>query len=200
MQIRVLFKIELVHTTHRKMETIRLSKGDIKWRCELMQESHAPQIASLLRNNREHILKGIQYPEEAFTDTENFVPGLIQRLKGINNFVLFDDENECIGLVGMKPAKGNSGEIGYLIIAKYEGKGLVSTTLQMVFDRVLVQQVNEEARAVEVLEIHCNVTNDRSIAVAKRFNFKRDESRDFVFKDRPSYVFILKRDEYLSTL
>jgi ribosomal-protein-serine acetyltransferase len=184
------------HIDHRtnfqkkKESMIQLSTSKIQWTCEVVDMKHKQVLAKFFRSNREHLLSGIPYSENVFTESENYSESLIKRVSSPNNFVLLID-NELIGLCGVKGLTTNTtvSEIGYLIDKRYEGLGIISTTVNMAIERVFNSDNNN------TLEIHCMEKNLKSRAVPERLRFTIDHSKTYSESGDTVLVYVLTKQD-----
>ena len=83
-------------------------------------------------------------------------------------YFIFDYNNKLMGYVGLKIRYGNkTAEVSYFLDKNQTGKGLVSKAL------LLLEEKFFDAGGHR-LEIYANVENKKSVAVARRLNYRLD--------------------------
>lgn len=83
-------------------------------------------------------------------------------------YFIFDYNNKLLGYVGLKIRYGNkTAEAAYFLDKNQTGKGLVSKALLLLEEKFF-------SFGGHRLEIYANVKNEKSVALAKRLNYRRD--------------------------
>lgn len=75
---------------------------------------------------------------------------------------------EAAGTIGMGPLTESTAELGYLLAARFEGRGIVTRSIATLIDRAI------EGLAVHRFEIYCDPANRRSRAIARRLGFRHE--------------------------
>lgn len=139
------------------------------------KEGDGNEYYQLLNSNRKHLEHAVDELKKFANeeDAEIFTRNLMVDWIGRKRFVLsiLDNANEnFIGQIWIEPIewKNRIFEIGYFINKNSEGKGMVTESVQysikFMFDYLDATKV----------EIHTDLTNTKSQAVAERCNFKKE--------------------------
>jgi ribosomal-protein-serine acetyltransferase len=137
----------------------------------LLQTSHAEALFRLQEHNRGRLEARMPFMDSlrSVEDVSRFIRGGLERFgseRGLSAGIWWRDE--LAGWIGMRVHEDGYGTLGYWIGSEYEGKGLATKAVMAL--AAYAFDVLKLAR----IEIRCEPTNIRSIAVAERAGFMRE--------------------------
>ncbi len=140
-------------------------------RLEQLKYSHAFMIFQGIDQNRAFLSPWLPFVQQTYSqeDTEEFVRAVVRdRKKGKDEVYVVFYDGDFAGLVGVKDTDrlNQKTEIGYWLIEKMTGKGIVSRSVKILADYLLNnEQINR-------IQIKCGVGNHASAAIPKRLGFQ----------------------------
>ncbi len=139
----------------------------------LLEERHAPQVCSLLAQNRSHLQAELTWLTDEITveDAKAYIRAGLERF-AINNGLragiwVQDNLAGIVSLHGLVWADRKA-SLGYWLGASFQGQGLVTRAC-----KVLIQHSFNELK-LHRLEIQCDAENTRSRKVAERLGFTQE--------------------------
>lgn len=149
------------------MEHLRVNE---KTRLETLKISMAMDIFQAIDSNRTFLRKWLPFVDNTYTaaDSEQFVKSIINQPRENRNEVFAIWHNETFaGLIGFNSTdwQNKKTEIGYWIIEKMQGKGIVTACteklLRFAFQKLKLNRISIKAA----------VGNHKSAAIPKRLGF-----------------------------
>ncbi|WP_412839748.1 GNAT family N-acetyltransferase [Bacillus paranthracis] len=139
---------------------------------ELIQHHQYEEVYNLIHNNREHLREWLLWVDKR-KSPEDMKPVIKYWLENLANNQGFDIgiryNSTLVGMIGVQFDLGNNGaSIGYFISKDYEGKGIITISLQSLI-KELFQEFN-----VNRIEIQCAVNNTKSQGIPERLGFKQE--------------------------
>ncbi|MHA2251838.1 MAG: GNAT family N-acetyltransferase [Candidatus Kariarchaeaceae archaeon] len=139
------------------------------------QAGDGPEFFRVLRENKDHLeefvneVKKIKSEEEAEIRNRKLLADFIGRTRFVMG-IWEKQSNSLIGEIWIESIIWDvkALELGYFVVKKYEGKGLVSEAVKR-----SVKFLFEDLK-VNKVEIHTNDTNVRSYGVAERCGFTKE--------------------------
>jgi ribosomal-protein-serine acetyltransferase len=140
---------------------------------ELINESHSQAIFDLVDTNRLHLREWLPFVDRMQTVefADNFVKGTMQRNKEGNEYAFVIITNkEIIGRVGVYKIDNQNkiGEIGYWLVDKFQGKGIMTESCKAVIDFCFSNLY------LNRIEIKCGTENLKSMRIPERLNFTKE--------------------------
>lgn len=142
-------------------------------RIELIAPQHAVAIFDMVNSNRAYLREWLSFVDrmQSVDFADNFVQGSVQRQQAAIEwaFVIFY-ENEMVGRVGVYKidAQNKIGEIGYWLIEKAQGQGIVTKTCRALLD-FCFNEIN-----LNRVEIKCGSGNTKSQQIPRFLNFRHE--------------------------
>jgi len=162
--------------------------------------SRATEIFHLIDGDREHLRTWLPWVDSVTTE-EDTRQNLSDRIKGFENkkqASFFGMVNgNFVASVGFVSLSDGEGEIGYWLLSKYAGKGLMTSFVKVCID------YGFEELGLKTIVIKCAETNTKSAGIPKRLGFTlsdRDEStrlRNGI--EHNTLVFLLKKSDWLNS-
>lgn len=148
-------------------------KIDDKIRIELIEEKHIQPIFDMVDENRNHLRPWLSFVDRMQTVefAKKFVNGTMQRNNdGVEYAFVIYNNDQMVGRVGVYKIDNQNkiGEIGYWLIEKSQGNGIVTKCcyelINFCFDNLELNRI----------EIKCSVENLKSQAIPRKLNFKKE--------------------------
>jgi ribosomal-protein-serine acetyltransferase len=137
----------------------------------LAEERHAPAMTDLIVRNQSRLARWEPWAEQPATldSTRAYIRAALDdfvRGRQISTIIALEGGRKLIGRCGMRinPYAG-SGDIGYWIDARYEGRGITSRAA-----RALVSSVFDDL-GLKKVDLRTSIDNKRSRALAERLGF-----------------------------
>ncbi|MFZ1227139.1 MAG: GNAT family N-acetyltransferase [Saprospiraceae bacterium] len=139
----------------------------------LLNESHAPEIYNLAKDNREYLSQWLTWPP--FMESQDFIANFIKGSMDRNSrgeeygFSIFYN-NVIVGRIGVHKIDLHNriGEIGYWIGAEYEGKGIMMQSCESIVEFCF------HFLKLNRIEIKCGTENYKSQNIPKKLNFSEE--------------------------
>lgn len=146
---------------------------DDKTRIELIEEKHTQSIFNMVNENRNHLRPWLSFVDRMQTVefAKNFVNGTIQRNKdGVEYAFVILNDDKMVGRIGVYKIDDQNkiGEIGYWIIEKSQGHGIVTKCCKALID----YSFND--LKLNRIEIRCGTENLRSKKIPEKLNFTKE--------------------------
>src|SRR5690606_30695661 len=147
-------------------------KVDDRIRIELIEEKHTQSIFDMVHENRNHLRQWLPFVDkmETIEFAKNFVNGtMLRNNDGIEYaFVIFNDD-QMVGRVGVYKIdhQNKIGEIGYWVIEKSQGNGIVTKSC-----KALIEFCFNDLK-LNRIEIRCGTENLKSKAIPEKLNFTK---------------------------
>lgn len=140
---------------------------------ELINEKHAQPIFDMVDENRAHLRVWLPFVDRMKTVAfaHDFVRGSMQRNQdGDEHAFVIIDGQMVVGRIGVYKIdhQNKIGEIGYWIIERAQGKGIVTKACQAILDFCF------DDLKLNRVEIRCGTGNARSKAIPERFHFTHE--------------------------
>ena len=149
-------------------------KIDDKLSLVIPRTSHAEKIFPLIDEDREHLSAWLPWVDETRTaeDTRQNLVDRIETFSRKEQAAFYGTLNgEIVASVGYVSIKGGEGEIGYWLLSKYIGKGLMTSFVKACID------YGFGALNLSKIMIKCAEGNVKSAAIPERLGFtKSDET------------------------
>lgn len=145
-------------------------KIDDNIRLELIEKKHAKSIFDMVDSNRDHLRTWLPFVDKMvdITFTKGFIKSTMERHQDGHEFAfVVYHKNSMVGRVGVYKidAEKKVGEIGYWIIEKSQGHGIITksckTLIDFCFNDLQLQRI----------EIKCGTKNFKSKAIPERLDF-----------------------------
>ena len=140
-----------------------------KIRLERIKYTHAFQVFQAIDQNREFLSPWLPFVQQTNTqeDTEAFIRSVLSDSTSKEEIYTIWYENQFAGLIGLRDTDhlNLKTEIGYWLIKKMEGKGIMTQSVERLTNHVFsFMNMNR-------VQIKCGVGNDQSSAIPKRLGF-----------------------------
>lgn len=138
----------------------------------LLQTSHAEALFRLQEHNRPRLEVWMPFMDSlrsSIEDVSRFIRAGLERFgseRGLSAGIW--SQGELAGWIGLRVHEDGYGTLGYWIGGECEGKGLATKAVLAVVAYAF------DALRLARIEIRCQPTNTRSIAVAERAGFMRE--------------------------
>ena len=164
-----------------------------------LERRHAKAFFELLEKNRKRFTGILGFIERMPDEkaVERLIDnGLKMYAEGTGVFWTIWDGEKPVGDLGARDINPvfRSAELSYFIDEDYEGRGIISESVQVLIRHMLVEH------KLERLMLRCDVSNERSQNIAKRFGFTKEGiERHGFFADgkfRDMFVWSLLREDF----
>ncbi|WP_243290468.1 GNAT family protein [Bacillus sp. FJAT-47783] len=140
---------------------------------QLLQLQHADELFHLVDDNRNHLRKWLPWVDsmQSPVDYHTIIPLWLEQLaknNGFNGGIRY--KGQLVGMIGLHYIDWSNlkTSIGYYIGKHYEGKGIITRSVQAVLYYIFQElQLNR-------VEIRCGVNNLKSRAIPERLGFKQE--------------------------
>lgn len=148
-------------------------KIDDRIELRLLEERHAEELFSLLKQNRSHLQMELTWlnDELSLDDAKEYIRAGLERFAASNGLragILLEDDLAGIVSLHNLAWADRKGSLGYWLGASFQGQGLVTKAC-----RVLINHSFSELK-LNRLEIQCSHDNDRSRKIAERLGFTKE--------------------------
>ena len=139
----------------------------------LLHISDAKELYELININRTYLRQWMPWLDSTnnAADIENFIRSTLNQFANNEGFAAaICEKDRIIGIVGLNriDADNRSGYIGYWLAAPFQGKGIMTSSCQMLIDYAF------ETLKLNRLVITCAAENQRSRAVSLRLGFTHE--------------------------
>lgn len=148
-------------------------KIDEKIVLRLLEERHAEEVFSLLKQNRSHLQAELTWLTDqlSLNDAKEYITAGLQRFatnNGLRAGIWVQDN--LTGIVSLHELvwADRKASLGYWLGASYQGRGLITRACS-----ILIRYSFSELK-LNRLEIQCAADNDRSRKVAERLDFTQE--------------------------
>jgi len=163
---------------------------------KILDLSDSQTIFNAIDQNRFFLRKWLPFIDTTRTekDTLSFVKSIVDDVERRQEIFTIWYKNEFSGLIGLKDIDylNRRIEIGYWLIEKMTGKGIVSLSVNKI-----IRFIFEELE-MNRIQIKCGVENNKSSAIPKKFGFtlegveRQGEKHNFNYIDLEVYSLIKK--------
>jgi len=139
----------------------------------LLEERHADQVYSLLKENLDHLQEELPWlnAELSLNDTKEYIRAGLERFSANNGLragIWFRGDLAGIASLHSVSWEDKKASLGYWLGSSFQGHGLVTKACRALIQYAFgVQKLNR-------LEIQCGVDNHRSRKVAERLGFTQE--------------------------
>jgi ribosomal-protein-serine acetyltransferase len=146
---------------------------DDRHKLRLLHISDAEELFKLIDSNRTYLRQWLPWLDSTnnVADSENFIQSTLQQFAHNDGFAAAICDGNCIiGIVGFNRIDTDNriGYIGYWLAAPYQGKGMMTSSCQMLIDYAF------ETLKLNRLVITCATENQRSRAIPLRLGFTHE--------------------------
>lgn len=148
-------------------------KLDDETELRLLEERHAQEVLSLLRQNRSHLEAELTWLTEQFSlnDAQEYIRAGLERFAANNGLRAgIWSRDDFAGIVSLHNLArvDKKASLGYWLGASFQGRGLVTKACRAVISHSFLElKLNR-------LEIQCALENERSRRVAERLGFTQE--------------------------
>jgi len=146
---------------------------DEKIKIELLAEKHAQSIFAMVDQNRDYLKVWLSFAErmQSLEFAEKFVQGSMQRNQDGSEFAfVIIAQEQVVGRIGVYKIdhQHKIGEIGYWLVEKAQGKGIIIKSCQALMNFCFNHlQLNR-------IEIKCGTENVKSRVIPERLHFHKE--------------------------
>lgn len=140
---------------------------------ELLQQHHRYELYDLIDTNRDHLRKWLQWVDKR-QSPEDFEPIIKAWLQNYGENNGFDAgiryKGQLVGMVALHYIDwtNRTTSIGYFLAESAQGRGIMTKTLHAMLEYIF------SVLALHRVEIECDLSNDRSLAVPARLGFVQE--------------------------
>jgi ribosomal-protein-serine acetyltransferase len=137
---------------------------------KMMEIRHSQQFFDFVDENRDHLIKWIPFVSKTLTcdDIKPYINSYLEKYKNGSGYLFgLWDSNRIIGSIVIREIDNEAkwAEIGYMIDRKYQGKGLITITCNLVIN-FLFKELE-----MEKIVICCDDQNLASKKLAEKMGF-----------------------------
>lgn len=137
-----------------------------------LEPAQAEELFALVDRERERLRVWLPWvdPTRSVDDTKEFIATqLVKAECGEELTVVLKVAGRVAGVIGVRlDSRDPTADIGYWIAAEYEGRGLMTTAVRAVIDRLFLDA------GIHRIEIRCAAGNSRSRAIPQRLGFTHE--------------------------
>ena len=159
--------------------------------------SCAPEIFRLIDKDRDHLRVWLPWVDSTTTaeDTRKNIYDRIEGFKKMEQASFYGTLNgEFVASVGFISLTDNAGEIGYWLLSKYGGKGLMT-----LFVKACIEYGFKKLKLNKIV-IKCAEENTKSAAIPKRLGFtqsgRNETKRNRNGREQGTLIFTLERNDW----